>query len=895
MYIRVPITRVTIGKKLSFETGDGLLESVEVSNSEQERASSCSFSFFDPQLRFLNLFMTNFQTVGGILIPSNLLEDPTKTVTTTTGGVSASNITGNLRGDDLAKAIIVECRKDGVTMPEQIAYICATVQRETDMGRIMVEQGSREYFNYLEGRSDIGNTSPGDGFTFRGRGFIQLTGKINYQRWSKILGIDLVNNPDLAAEPRYALPILVISMRDGLTTGRKLSQYIRPGSIDFFNARRVVNALDHAADIAGYARQWLAKLPALSTSLPTTTATTTTPTLASTATIQRNNQTVDVSQGILIRVELGFNDSANATIFDYLLTGVSGSNDIPHVTKITGRQVRYVISKTPKKFTVHRNTSIKQLVTAIAQKVGANVSIADTPEVKKIYDAIRQQETDYQLLLKLAKQNGFFVRGDATTLKLEQLKADEKTFEVKREALLSANWGEEASSDRVLVGQAVQTIQTTQIPTAQTSNTQFISPTTGIISRGIIPDVHYGLDIANDTGTPVVAAAGGTVTYAGFNDGGYGNLVIIQHNATTESRYAHGQRVLVSVGQQVSQGQAILIMDSTGNSTGPHLHFEVRVNGKTIDPLTVLPPLVNGRMVSSGRTPNSDANDTAIVVSNVTPGIQALTAKADESKGIGKGFTGDLTILTARQPEALQIQPGNIIKIADNAGYGGALTREYRVESIRHTYNKSGLVTAISFYLPVSVKIRATQTSTASSISISGGVSGGTPIPKKTGTYMYYSPTGQKDEFGADLYKLALIQNGKEMESVNAVSGYNRLGKIPRSQDSSGSGRRCPTGVYKLDPVRIGGNAVGVGKYWIAVNGTDPRFAIGLHSDWNRYTGQSGTSGCIGIIDPPESEGGYITSYTKTLLVVAWRNSGVDTLVVNHGIEEDKKYLQGWI
>lgn len=94
---------------------------------------------------------------------------------------------------------------------------------------------------------------------------------------------------------------------------------------------------------------------------------------------------------------------------------------------------------------------------------------------------------------------------------------------------------------------------------------------------------HTGLDIATSSGTPIKAAATGTVIYAGYK-GSYGNLVIIAHTDKVQTYYAHCSKIYVSNGQTVSQGQTIAAVGSTGNSTGPHLHLEVRENGVAKNP-----------------------------------------------------------------------------------------------------------------------------------------------------------------------------------------------------------------------------------------------------------------------------------------------------------------------
>jgi peptidoglycan hydrolase FlgJ len=98
---------------------------------------------------------------------------------------------------------------------------------------------------------------------------------------------------------------------------------------------------------------------------------------------------------------------------------------------------------------------------------------------------------------------------------------------------------------------------------------------------------HHGVDISAPRGAEIAAAAAGTVIFAGKR-GGYGNLVEIEHADGRRTRYAHAEKLLVSPGQYVDDGQLIATVGSTGRSTGPHLHFEVTENGAKIDPLQAL-------------------------------------------------------------------------------------------------------------------------------------------------------------------------------------------------------------------------------------------------------------------------------------------------------------------
>jgi len=118
----------------------------------------------------------------------------------------------------------------------------------------------------------------------------------------------------------------------------------------------------------------------------------------------------------------------------------------------------------------------------------------------------------------------------------------------------------------------------------------FIWPVNGPVVSGFgmrWGRMHEGIDIAVPTGTPVRAAGAGTVSIAG-EVSGYGNYTCINHGGALSTCYAHQEQILVSVGQQVAQAQVIGISDCTGHCLGPHVHFEVRVNGQAVDPLGYL-------------------------------------------------------------------------------------------------------------------------------------------------------------------------------------------------------------------------------------------------------------------------------------------------------------------
>ncbi|MEY4803139.1 MAG: hypothetical protein RLZZ274_1870 [Cyanobacteriota bacterium] len=122
----------------------------------------------------------------------------------------------------------------------------------------------------------------------------------------------------------------------------------------------------------------------------------------------------------------------------------------------------------------------------------------------------------------------------------------------------------------------------------------WIWPTKGVFTSGYgwrWGRMHKGIDVANNVGTPIVAAKAGRVVFSGWHDGGYGYLVTLAHADGSRSLYGHNSRLMVRVGQDVEQGSLISHMGSTGRSTGPHLHFEVHPpSSGAANPLYFLPP-----------------------------------------------------------------------------------------------------------------------------------------------------------------------------------------------------------------------------------------------------------------------------------------------------------------
>lgn len=144
----------------------------------------------------------------------------------------------------------------------EIAYALATFAWETaHTFQPIHEKGPLAYFSQYDPGTPkgqrLGNTQAGDGFLFRGRGYVQLTGRTNYTKVGQFLSVDLVGNPDLALQPPVAYKIAANGMRLGWFTGQRLRGFMPTGGpADYVNARKIINGLDHAADIAAIAQNF---------------------------------------------------------------------------------------------------------------------------------------------------------------------------------------------------------------------------------------------------------------------------------------------------------------------------------------------------------------------------------------------------------------------------------------------------------------------------------------------------------------------------------------------------------------------------------------------------------------------------------------------------------------
>ncbi len=227
-----------------------------------------------------------------------------------------------------------------------------------------------------------------------------------------------------------------------------------------------------------------------------------------------------------------------------------------------------------------RNYAAK--VRASRDRIEAARVEADAAENRRTIVANELEATTEVLKTKRAELDRF--RGGRATL-LSRVRGDRREIETETEGLRKES---QALAAKIVAAQGG--VSSSTASSGPPSARGFIWPVNGTLTSGFgyrWGRLHEGIDIAVGEGTSVAAAASGTVISAGWG-GGYGNLVVIDHGGGIATAYAHNSRLLVSAGQNVGQGSVIAASGNTGHSTGPHVHFEVRVNGSAVDPVPYL-------------------------------------------------------------------------------------------------------------------------------------------------------------------------------------------------------------------------------------------------------------------------------------------------------------------
>jgi murein DD-endopeptidase MepM/ murein hydrolase activator NlpD len=273
--------------------------------------------------------------------------------------------------------------------------------------------------------------------------------------------------------------------------------------------------------------------------------------------------------------------------------GVTGQLEI----LLGSQQIDELLSRIEYAGTSSRNNSqvmvqtkrLKLELQAFKGQLEEKLRIALTARAKRVRDAQHLSELRAAQRAKLVdlradiqaerdEAEGLVSRSDELERELAEQAAREAAAQAARDA--------QAAADSVGVPSAPNIVR------GDPSAAGFAWPLNGAVTSGYgwrWGRMHNGIDIDGNTGDPIRASKAGTVFFAGYDDNGYGNHVVINHGGGFSSVYAHATTVSVRSGQSVAQGQLIATVGCTGSCTGPHLHFEIRVNGSPRDPMQYLP------------------------------------------------------------------------------------------------------------------------------------------------------------------------------------------------------------------------------------------------------------------------------------------------------------------
>jgi murein DD-endopeptidase MepM/ murein hydrolase activator NlpD len=242
--------------------------------------------------------------------------------------------------------------------------------------------------------------------------------------------------------------------------------------------------------------------------------------------------------------------------------------------------IRYLIAQN--QHTVRERKAAEARVAAAEQALEAERAALDD-------SLLREQQTRYKLAALADQRAGLVAMADQQRLsvahEVAQLEDLSAAQEAALEALIRQRQAAEAARRAAENEARRRAAQLAGVelppPISDGAPSSFGWPVSGPITSPF--RMHTGIDIGAPMGSTVTASAGGRIIYAGW-EGGYGNTIIIDHGGATSTLYAHLSQIFISQGQDVQRGQAIGAVGCTGNCTGPHLHFEIRLNGVPTDP-----------------------------------------------------------------------------------------------------------------------------------------------------------------------------------------------------------------------------------------------------------------------------------------------------------------------
>lgn len=306
---------------------------------------------------------------------------------------------------------------------------------------------------------------------------------------------------------------------------------------------------------------------------------------------------VNVSMAFLFFVVIVFSGTLESLVINSDGSENSGSNYLLAAANKSGANT--LVSNLPKGETTEYRVQEGDTVSGISQKFGVSMDTIIWGNNLKSVDAIKVGQ-----ILKILPVSGvkhLVKRGETIYSIAKDYKVDAQniidypfnTFANDETFALAA--GQELiipdgiKPKEVIVDTKTYATQTVAPIPGVVGEGNFMWPTSGRISQRYYW-YHQAVDIANSSNPDIVASQGGTVVSAGWNAGGYGNFVVIDHGNGYKTLYAHmlNNSVIVKAGQRVTQGQKLGVMGSTGRSTGTHLHFEVKGPGGNLNPLTVL-------------------------------------------------------------------------------------------------------------------------------------------------------------------------------------------------------------------------------------------------------------------------------------------------------------------